>query len=69
MNCSRCGALLAPGDKVLEVRLLTRIYTDDSVATDRSDPRELVHASCPARWRYVFVTRYPSFHRDRSATL
>lgn len=45
-TCARCDTALAVDDLVVDVRRVTRIYPDATIATDRA---ELVaHLACPA---------------------
>lgn len=43
--CERCGVTLAPGDRVQEVRTITRVLPDGTVTHDRGDA--LTHVTCP----------------------
>lgn len=48
-TCARCNRMLIPGDRVLEVRVVSRIHPDSTASHDRADA--LVHLDCPDRAR------------------
>lgn len=45
--CARCAQRLHPGDQVVDVRQVTRIYDDGTIATDRIDENGTAHLHCP----------------------
>lgn len=45
--CARCAQNLHPGDHVVDVRKVTRIYDDGTIATDRADENGTAHLDCP----------------------
>jgi hypothetical protein len=45
-SCARCASPFEVGDQVVDVRKVTRIYTDNgTLATDRGDA--VAHLECP----------------------
>lgn len=46
-TCARCNRTLVPGDRVLEVRVVSRIHPGGTASHDRGDA--LVHLDCPDR--------------------
>lgn len=44
-TCARCDTALAAGDLVVDVRRVSRIYLDATIATDRADL--VAHVDCP----------------------
>lgn len=48
-TCARCHTSLQPGDRVVDVRQVTRIYQDGTIATDRIDEDGTAHLDCPTR--------------------
>lgn len=45
--CARCAQHLHPGDKVTDVRQVTRVYDDGTISTDRIDENGTAHLHCP----------------------
>lgn len=44
-TCDRCGRTFSVGDRVVDVRKVTRA-SDGPISTDRGDP--VAHVTCPA---------------------
>lgn len=54
-TCARCKGQLAPGDQVVNVRVVSRLHADGTLATDRGDAVAHLAPCEPAEaWEYGF---------------